>query len=152
MKAVGLVLFILISIYGLLQSQTSIPGSSAKSNTETNSINTNDSNLIITNAYKNKQSDIQVKGFGTVSRLLKDDNKGSRHQRFIVRLSTGQKILITHNIDLAPKIIRLKQGDEVEFYGEYEWNDKGGVVHWTHKDPGKRHIYGWLKHQQQKYD
>ena len=31
-------------------------------------------------AYENHQSDIQVRGSGTVIRLLPDDNKGSRHQ------------------------------------------------------------------------
>jgi hypothetical protein len=101
---------------------------------------------ILANVYKNGQSDIQVKGSGKVTRILADDNKGSRHQKFIVTLSTGQAILIAHNIDLAPKINSLRKGDYVEFYGEYEYNPKGGVVHWTHKDPRGHHENGWLKH------
>ncbi|QOY51204.1 DUF3465 domain-containing protein [Candidatus Sulfurimonas baltica] len=40
---------------------------------------------------------------GDVIRVLSDDNTGSRHQRFIIRLSSGQTLLIAHNIDLAPK-------------------------------------------------
>lgn len=97
-------------------------------------------------AYENHQSDVQVKGSGTVIRILKDDNKGSRHQKFILKLSTGQTILIAHNIDLAPRINSIAKGDLVQFYGEYEWNKKGGVVHWTHHDPKGRHVGGWLKH------
>lgn len=98
-------------------------------------------------AFKKKKSDIQVRAYGSVLKLLADDNKGSRHQRFLVKLSNEQTLLIAHNIDLAPKITSLKQGDRIEFYGEYEWNSKGGVVHWTHKDPKNKHKHGWLKHQ-----
>ena len=97
-------------------------------------------------AYENHQSNVQVKGGGTVIRLLKDDNKGSRHQKFILKLSSGQTVLIAHNIDLAPRINSISKGDMIQFYGEYEWNNKGGVVHWTHKDPNGHHVGGWLKH------
>jgi molybdopterin converting factor small subunit len=97
-------------------------------------------------AYKNQQSNIQVKGSGKVIRILNDDNKGSRHQKFILKLNSGNTILIAHNIDLAPKIHSISDGDTVQFYGEYEWNKKGGVVHWTHRDPNRHHISGWLRH------
>ncbi|MEL0658782.1 DUF3465 domain-containing protein [Psychromonas arctica] len=102
-------------------------------------------------AYQNRRSDVQVNGSGTVIKLLNDDNKGSRHQKFILRLGSGHTILIAHNIDLAPRINSISQGDQVEFYGEYEWNDRGGVVHWTHSDPNGYHVGGWLKHQGRTY-
>jgi hypothetical protein len=73
----------------------------------------------------------QVRGAGVVERTLSDDNDGSRHQRFILRLASGQTLLVAHNIDLAPRVANLRTGDTVEFSGEYEWNEKGGVVHWT---------------------
>lgn len=97
-------------------------------------------------AYRDHHSDVQVQGSGTVSRILPDDNHGSRHQRFILRMDTGQTVLVAHNIDLAPHVKHLKEGDAIAFNGEYEWNEKGGVVHWTHHDPANRHINGWLKH------
>ena len=87
-----------------------------------------------------------VEGHGVVSRLLADDEKGSRHQRFIVTLGSGQTLLIAHNIDLAPRLDALKVGDEVAFSGVYEWNAQGGVVHWTHLDPTGRHPGGWIRH------
>ncbi|MCK5479765.1 MAG: DUF3465 domain-containing protein [Gammaproteobacteria bacterium] len=97
-------------------------------------------------AYEKRQSDVQVGGSGRVTRVLPDDNEGSRHQRFIIRLSSGQTLLIAHNIDLASRINSIREGDTVDFFGEYEWNSKGGVVHWTHNDPNGRHEDGWLKH------
>ncbi|WP_162810805.1 DUF3465 domain-containing protein [Vibrio cholerae] len=113
-------------------------------------LHANDS--VLQQAYKSQQSDIQVQGFGQVVKVLPDDNDGSKHQKFILKLNSGQTLLVAHNIDLAPRIPNLKVGDIVEFYGEYEWNKKGGVLHWTHKDPQNRHDHGWLKHNGQVYE
>ncbi|TQQ74306.1 DUF3465 domain-containing protein [Vibrio cholerae] len=107
---------------------------------------------VLQQAYQSQQSDLQVQGLGQVVKVLPDDNDGSRHQKFILKLNSGQTLLVVHNIDLAPRIPNLKVGDSVEFYGEYEWNKKGGVLHWTHKDPQNRHAHGWLKHNDQVYE
>lgn len=101
---------------------------------------------VFTNAYARQLSNIQVEGQGTVERILPDDDSGGRHQRFIVRLKAGQTILIAHNIDLAARVSSLQEGDSVAFAGEYEWSAKGGVVHWTHRDPSGRHEAGWIRH------
>ncbi len=103
-------------------------------------------NQSLQDAYTNHLSDIQVRGSGIVIKRLPDDNDGSRHQKFLLKSTSGQTLLIAHNIDLAAKITSLKKGDSVEFNGEYEWNTKGGVLHWTHRDPRGRHADGWLKH------
>ena len=102
-------------------------------------------------AYQNQQSNVQVQASGRVTKVLADDNDGSRHQRFIVQLASGQTVLIAHNIDLASRVASIEKGDSVEFYGEYEWNAKGGVVHWTHRDPEHRHVDGWIKHKGRMY-
>lgn len=104
------------------------------------------SEQLLAEAYKTQRSDFQVQGTASVIKLLPDDNNGSRHQRFLVRLSSGQTLLIAHNTSLAARIDDLKEGDSVEFYGEYEWNNKGGVIHWTHRDPKGHHASGWIKH------
>ncbi|HJZ81076.1 MAG TPA: DUF3465 domain-containing protein [Pyrinomonadaceae bacterium] len=105
-----------------------------------------DSDRRLAHAFEQHESNLQVEGKGRVRQILPDDNNGTRHQRFIVELETGQTILIAHNIDLAPRIDLLQVGDEVTFFGEYEWNAKGGVIHWTHRDPNGRHIAGWIKY------
>jgi hypothetical protein len=102
-------------------------------------------------AFELRLSDVQVEGQGEVVRVLRDDNEGSRHQKMIVRVAGEQTVLISHNIDLAPRVRDLKRGDTIQFYGEYEWNTQGGVIHWTHHDPAGQHVGGWLKHKGQTY-
>jgi hypothetical protein len=144
MKKLFIALLIGIGIYAYVQSNPAVIPSFIEESVR--------NDQTITDAYQNRLSDIQVSGSGKVSRILKDDNEGSRHQRFILRLPSGQTLLIAHNIDLAPKINTLQEGDVVQFFGEYEWNSKGGVVHWTHHDPGGSHVGGWLKHNRRKYE
>ena len=115
-------------------------------NTDAESIDVVKSQDVILDAFENQLSDIQVHGTGTVIRILPDDLEGNRHQRFIIQLKSGQTLLIAHNIDLAPRIKNLNKGDPIEFYGEYEWSHKGGVIHWTHLSPSGNHEDGYLKH------
>ncbi|QCB48377.1 DUF3465 domain-containing protein [Hydrogenophaga sp. PAMC20947] len=107
---------------------------------------------VLHNAIAEKRSGVQVVGQGTVFKLLKDDYKGSRHQRFLIELPGGATLLVAHNIDLAPRLNQLNTGDTVSFNGVYEWNAQGGVIHWTHHDPAGRHEGGWLKHNGQTYE
>ena len=100
----------------------------------------------IARLFEEQRSGEMVEGVGVVDRLLRDDQEGSRHQRFVLRFSSGQTLLVSHNIDLAPRIVDLREGDRVIFRGQYEWNDLGGVLHWTHHDPDLRRQGGWLEH------
>lgn len=110
-----------------------------------------DSDAVLEHAFTHRIGNLQVAGQGTVVKLLPDDASGSRHQRFILRLASGRTLLVAHNIDLAARIETVQAGDTVAFYGEYEWNPKGGVIHWTHHDPQARHVSGWIKHGGQVY-
>ncbi|NOQ15053.1 MAG: DUF3465 domain-containing protein [Methyloprofundus sp.] len=101
---------------------------------------------LLAELFAQQRSDVQVEGMGRVIVILADDLQGSRHQRFIIQLNSGQTLLIAHNIDLAPRVNALSVGDFIEFFGEYEWNDKGGVIHWTHYDPAGNHLDGWILH------
>lgn len=109
------------------------------------------SNDHLLRAFEQQTSNLLVEGRGVVMQVLVDDNKGLRHQRFILQVNSQQTVLIAHNIDLAPRIVDLAPGDIVAFSGQYEWNRKGGVVHWTHHDPQDSHPGGWLRHQGKTY-
>ena len=104
------------------------------------------SDEIIAQAFDEQKSDIRVEGQGTVKALLKEDTKGNEHQKFILELDSGQTLMFAHNISISKKIEDLKGGDTIQFAGEYVYNDEGGLVHWTHKDPGGSHEAGWLIH------
>lgn len=97
-------------------------------------------------AYARRQSNVQVQSEGVIQKVLKDDDDGSRHQRILVRLASGQTVLIAHNIDIAARVESPQEGDTISFAGEYEWNERGGIVHWTHRDPAGRHAAGWIRY------
>jgi len=104
----------------------------------------------IERVIQSRASQTWVETNGSVTRLLPDDHEGSAHQRFILRLSSGHTVLVAHNIDLARRV-PLRVGDAVRLRGRYEWNDKGGVIHWTHHDPGNPQAGGWLEHNAVRY-
>jgi hypothetical protein len=94
----------------------------------------NNKGATVNRAYGKRDTGSWIEDTGIVRRLLSDDNDGSRHQRFILDLRGQLTLLIAHNIDIASRI-PLGLGDRVYFRGIYEWNELGGLVHWTHHDP-----------------
>lgn len=62
---------------------------------------------VIRQSYERKLSNVQVQSVGRVKAILRDDNDGSRHQKFILTLDNGLTVLVAHNIDLAPRINNL---------------------------------------------
>lgn len=96
-------------------------------------------------AYENKISGFRVTCSGVVVNKLPDDLADIRHQRFIIKLESGQTLLIVHNIDLAKRVKPLRFGDKVRVRGEYIWNDKGGLIHYTHRDPTGILPSGWIR-------
>ncbi|MDF1838471.1 MAG: DUF3465 domain-containing protein [Planctomycetota bacterium] len=105
--------------------------------------------------FKAQRSSVWVTTEGKVVHLLADDNEGSRHQQFLLELDealdfTGK---VAHNIDDAPYITTLKKGDTIQIQGRYEYNEKGGVIHFTHRAdrPTKRKPGGWIDHKGKRY-
>jgi hypothetical protein len=63
-------------------------------------------------AFADQESRLQVEGTGTVIKLLDDDNEGSQHQRFIVRLENGQTISSRTILIWHRELTLSKVGDE----------------------------------------
>lgn len=104
----------------------------------------------VLDAFAERRSNVVVELYGTVQRVLDDDEQGSRHQRFILELPGAHTVLVSHNIDLAPRV-PIARGDAVRVRGEYEWNERGGVLHWTHHDPRGDREGGWIRHERRTY-
>jgi hypothetical protein len=143
-----ILLLVLVSIYGLNElvkasasgSRTEAPAAAALS---PSSVIAGERAIVA--AFEEGRSGLVVQSAGVVERLLPDDEEGDRHQRFILRLASGHTLLMSHNIDLAPRV-PLAPGDSAEFRGQYEWNERGGVIHWTHHDPQGDRPGGWIGH------
>ena len=97
----------------------------------------------IKEAKNNVKSQFWVGFNGRIVKLLKDDLSGSRHQKFLMSPAMDMTLLIAHNIDLAPRV-PLQKGDFISIQGRYEWNNRGGVIHWTHHDPKGKKQGGWI--------
>jgi hypothetical protein len=104
----------------------------------------------VVRAIEQRRSNQWIETEAVVTRPLADDTRGSRHQRILVDIA-GRSVLIAHNIDLAERV-PVERGDRIRVRGEFEWNDKGGVIHWTHRDPDGRRRGGWIEHGGRRFD
>lgn len=86
-----------------------------------------------------------------VFKLLSDDTRGIPHQRFLLQLTNGSTILVAHDTQMAPRV-PVRVGDMVKIHGEYIWNEKGGVIHWTHHSNSALHEPGWIEFNGQRYE
>ena len=105
----------------------------------------------VAKAYAERRTHLMTEFSGRVQRILPDDLNPPPHQRFTVVLDNGHVLLITHNLDLAGRI-PLREWDPISIRGEYEWNDQGGLVHWTHRDPYFGLKQGWIEYRGKLYD
>jgi hypothetical protein len=90
------------------------------------------------------RSKVEVTLSAPVERLLPDDTQGNPHQKFLLGISNGTTVLVAHNTKLAPHI-PIHEGDLVTIHGEFVWNKKGGLVHYTHHSTSRHHQSGWIQ-------
>jgi len=108
-------------------------------------------NAALDRAIAEQASGVMMTVEARVKKTLPDDLKGSRHQRFLLDIGHGRTVLVAHNIDLADRV-PLGQDDAVRIRGQFEWNDRGGVLHWTHHDPRGRHPGGWIEYAGRRFE
>jgi hypothetical protein len=96
--------------------------------------------------YSSGRSRVEVVADGTVSRVLGvQQGRVSPHQGFLFRLGSGCDLVVRveANTDFTGPI-PLSLGQHVVVKGEYEYYLRGGVIHWTHRDPRGRHEGGYI--------
>lgn len=130
-----LILAILAVIFYLIEGKFDDTGESLPDDTRNPRTSHSDSDKTLKSYYDKKVSGKMITVSAAVDKVLSDDLHPPRHQRFVIRLSNGLTVLVAHNIDLAPRVQNIQTGEQVKITGQYEWNAKGGVIHWTHHDP-----------------
>jgi len=85
---------------------------------------------------------------GTVVRVLPNSNGPSGlHERFIVDVRANESnvpLYVTDNISVG-QAPTLHVGDRVVVKGELAFNERGPLLHYTHRDPRLRHAPGFVE-------
>lgn len=98
-------------------------------------------------AYSAGRSGVEVVADGTVTRVLGvQQGRVSPHEGFLFRLASVCSVVVRveANTDFTGPI-PLTTGERVVVKGEYEYYSRGGVIHWTHRDPRGRHENGYIE-------
>ena len=148
-KIIAIVVVVVVAVFYADEYNTEANSKNAAAPaTHTEELANNDKLLKL---IKRRQSGQMVLVNVRVLKLLSDDLQGDRHQRMILKvIGSNNTLLLAHNIDIANRV-PAQVGQELVVYGQYEWNEKGGVIHWTHRDKNNRHPNGWVLHNNNRY-
>lgn len=84
--------------------------------------------------FRARRNGIWVTVAADVERVLPDEHGRYQHQRFILRCSSGQTLLIVNDITIGTRV-PVVAGAKTIVRGQYIWNALGGLIHFTHHDP-----------------
>lgn len=101
----------------------------------------------VCSAYRDGRSRVEVVADGRVTAVLGvAAGRVSPHEGFLLRLGSGCDVTVRveANTDLTGEF-PIARGDRVVVKGEYEYYPRGGVIHWTHRDPRGRHEGGYVE-------
>lgn len=110
-------------------------------------------NAAVRAAFERHAENVELTASGAIDRVLSDqDGPSGPHERFIVRLpDMGLTVLVEHNLSIAPRV-PVVVGELIVVHGEYVWNAQGGLLHFTHHDPGRSHEGGYVVYGGRRYD
>ena len=107
------------------------------------------SNAAVYVAWRDGLSNVEVTAHGSVARILGSrDGRSGPHLGFLLHLSgsegRGLTVRVEDNLDLTGPIV-LHEGDDATIRGEYIYDARGGLIHYTHRDPRGRHAAGYVQ-------
>ena len=106
-------------------------------------------NAAVYDAWRAQRSSVEVTASGSVARIFGTRlGRSGEHEGFLLHLrgpgGHGLTVRVEDNVDITGPI-PLQTGDDVEVRGEYIFDPRGGIVHYTHHDPRGHHSSGYVK-------
>lgn len=110
---------------------------------------TDGGNAAVYDAWRAERSNVEVTAEGSVARVLGvREGPSGMHEGFLLHLrgagGHGLTVRIEDNVDITGRI-PLQPGDDVAVKGEYVYDPRGGLIHYTHHDPRGRHPSGYVR-------
>ena len=107
------------------------------------------SNAAIYDAWRSGQSHLEVTASGSVARVLGLRNGPSgEHEGFLLHLrgaeGHGLTVRVEDNTDITGPM-DVHAGDDAVVRGEYIYDPRGGIIHYTHHDPRGHHVSGYVR-------
>jgi hypothetical protein len=103
-------------------------------------------NGFICRAYTAQASHREVIAQGTVVAVLgRRFSRSGEHEGYLLKLNGDCDLMLkveTNESITGP--VPIHRGEKLIVKGEYEYDVMGGVLHWTHHDPGGRHVAGYV--------
>jgi hypothetical protein len=106
-------------------------------------------NAAVYDAWRSGRSHVEVTASGSVARVLGERaGPSGLHEGFLVHLrgadGHGLTVRVEDNVDVTGHI-PLRTGDDVVVRGEYIYDTRGGLIHYTHHDPRGHHSSGYVR-------
>ncbi len=107
------------------------------------------SNGAVYDAWRAHRSYVEVTASGSVAHVLGTRlGPSGMHQGFLLHLTGAQggglTVRVEDNTDLTGPI-PMRAGDAAVVRGEYIYDPRGGIIHYTHRDPRGRHPSGYVQ-------